>query len=93
MTLRHCTTSQIFWREYDYRKHKYTNWVFNPKFVPSKEDTYIAIAGPSQHEWLEEFEKYLPTINGKIVFRSAKALNTNYLDTGPRNTLIVFEFD
>lgn len=93
MTLRTCTTQELCYRDYDYKTRGYTKWMLHSKFVPSKEDTYIAIAGPSQLEWLEEFEKLITPIGGKIIHRSAKAVNTNYPDTGPRNTLIVFEFD
>lgn len=77
---------------WDYTNRRYvTN--LNTKFFNNvnNKDTYYIIFGPDQEEHEKLFvEHVLPKF--KLLFKSQKACNVNYL-TGPRNTLYIFEYD
>lgn len=50
--------------------------------------TCVAIFGPNQEKYLNTF---LESNKYKIVYKSKKCVNPNYRDSGPRNTVVIFE--
>ena len=60
----------------------------NNTFKVSDEDTYFVIASPYQQKEAELIRK---DPRFKIVYEGPKAVNRNYKNTGPRNTLFILE--
>jgi len=99
MALRHDALSNFFSHkripcDVSWAGYKLTDEVeLTPTFKPNNQDTYVCVFGPAQGGKLAGFEAALKAANGYVVYRSPMAHNTNYPRSGPRNTLVVFEFE
>jgi hypothetical protein len=58
------------------------------KIYITNEDTGVVIFGPNQDNQLKVFEE---SKKYNILYKSPKAYNKSHPETGPRNTLIIFE--
>lgn len=92
MTLRHGSVYGIVKCDWVCSTRSY-GYSLNEDFPKNKDDTYLFIFGPSQEVLLEYLINNIESINGKIIYKSDKAYNKNYPDSGPRNTLVILEFD
>ena len=72
---------------YNQDGHKY-NYSVSNSFKPSPEHTYFIVFNYAQLGEQEHFEK---TFGDKVIFKSKQAFNKRYPNSGPRNTLYIFE--
>lgn len=94
MALRHGMLGEYMTSEYDRGSWAY-KYKPNPKFVPNKDDTYMAIFStlgnaPGQLEALRELVKQH---NGRFIYEGPMAKNMNYPEQIPHNQLLIFEFE
>lgn len=78
---------------YDYSKRLYApgntwNWIKDNR----ADAVFVMVVGPIQHNLYKVFLEELKRIDGRIIYESELAVNSNYPGTGPRNKVVVWEF-
>lgn len=72
---------------YPYSNNR-TEYGIRSSFRPSTEHTYFIVFNYAQTGEQEFFEK---NFGDKVIFKSKQAFNKRYPNSGPRNTLYIFE--
>lgn len=104
MAIRHASVRDYIFQSYEYvsdkkaifgRRLVYKDFKWSDTFLKhqSLEDTYIIIFGPDQDKYLKEFMKLCEKDKVNVLFKSEKAMNYNYNNDDPRNTLVIFELE